>query len=830
MGSLPWFRVPWSAAESMKRILKALGFLLATGFTLFVVGVGVLVGAYLYLAPELPDVEVLREVELKEPMRIYTRDGQLIAEFGEERRKPLEYEEIPTRLREAFIAAEDERFFDHPGVDYQGLIRAGINLIRTGERTQGGSTITMQLARNFFLTRDRTYIRKLNEIFLALKIERVLDKEEILTLYLNKIYLGNRSFGVGAAAEVYFGKDVDELDLAEMAIIAGLPRAPSLDNPIRSPDRAATRRAYVLSRMLDNGIIDADEYAEAAMAPAGARRHEAVVEVEAPWVADMVRREMLNRFGENAYTDGYRVFTTLDGRRQNLATDALRGNLEEYDRRHGWRGGVGRIGDFEDLADEELAEALQEYPHAGRQRPAVIVETGELDAWAVLRDGRRVPVPFESMAWARPHLDENNLGPMPESVDDVVSAGEVVYLEPGEEEDAWGLGQVPEVQGALVAMNPYDGAITSLAGGYDFRISQFNRVIQAQRQPGSAFKPFIYSAALDNGMTPATTQNDAPVVLEDEALEGVWRPENYSRRFFGPTRLREALVHSRNLVSIRVLRDAGVNSTVSHISELGFRDESLPNDLSLALGSGDMTPLELTRGYATFANGGFRVEPYFIDHITDRRHDVVYRARPRVACPECDEEMQMNAEGPEAGLVEPIDEGPSLFDDELSPERPPQRAERVLDEQTSFLVHDMLQDVVRYGTGRAVRNQLGRDDLAGKTGTANEYRDAWFTGYHPEMVVTSWVGFDGSAPLGRGESGARTALPGWMDFMRGALIGVPEEQREQPPGLVSVRISSETGHRVSTDDPNAIFEIFREENLPERQEEDSDRAGAEDLF
>ena len=821
----------------MKRTLKALGFLLATGFTLCVVGVGVLVGAYLYLAPELPDVEVLREVELKEPMRIYSRDGQLIAEFGEERRKPLEYDEIPERLRAAFIAAEDERFYEHPGVDYQGLIRAGINLIRTGERTQGGSTITMQLARNFFLTRDRTYIRKLNEIFLALKIERVLDKEEILTLYLNKIYLGNRAFGVGAAAEVYFGKEVNELDLPEMAIIAGLPRAPSLDNPIRSPDRATTRRAYVLSRMLDNGIIDSEEYAEAAMAPAGARRHGAVVQVEAPWVAEMARREMLNRFGEDAYTGGYRVFTTLDGRRQNLATDALRHNLEEYDRRHGWRGAIGRIADFAERDDSELAAALRDYPLAGRQLPAVIVETGELDAWAVLRDGRRVAVPFESMAWARPHLDENNLGPAPESVDEVVSAGDVVYLRPGDseglpgdEDGVWALGQVPQVQGALVALNPNDGAIVSLAGGYEFRISQFNRAVQADRQPGSAFKPFIFSAALSNGMTPATTHNDAPVVMEDEALEGVWRPENYSRRFFGPTRLREALVYSRNLVSIRVLRDTGVRDTVSHISEFGFRDESLPGDLSLALGTGSMTPLELTRGYATFANGGFRVEPYFIDHITDRHNQVIYQARPRVACPECDEELRLNAEGPEQGLVAPTEEGPSLFDDELSPERPPQRAERVLDERNVFLVHDMLQDVVRYGTGRAVSRQLGREDLAGKTGTANEYRDAWFTGYHPELVATSWIGFDGSAPLGRGESGARSALPGWLEYMRGALIGVPEEPQAQPPGLVSVRISSETGQRVSADDPNAIFEIFREENLPERQEEDSDRAGAEDLF
>ncbi len=815
----------------MRRSLKILGFLLATGFTLFVVSVGVMVGAYLYLAPELPDVEVLREVELREPLRIYSRDGRMVAEFGEEHRKPLEYEEIPERLRNAFIVAEDERFYEHPGVDIRGLIRAGINLIRTGERTQGGSTITMQLARNFFLTRDRTYVRKLNEIFLALKIERVLSKEEILTLYLNKIYLGNRAYGVGAAAEIYYGKTVDELSLEEIAIIAGLPRAPSLDNPIRNPDRAVTRRAYVLSRMLDQDLISEEEYADAAMAPAAARRHGTVVEVNAPWVAEMVRREMEARFGPDAYVDGYRVYTTLDGERQNQATRALRAGLEAYDRRHGWRGGVARVADFEELDDRERAARLDEYPRAGRQVPGLIVEVGELDAWAVLRDGRRVNVPWESMTWARPYLDENTRGPAPETVEDVLSPGEVVYLEPDfdGEDSGYGLGQVPRVQGALVALDPRDGGIESLAGGYDFSISQFNRAVQAQRQPGSAFKPFIYSAALANGMTPATMQNDAPVVLEDAALETVWRPTNYSGRFFGPTRLREALVQSRNLVSVRVLRETGVGSTVSHIGDFGFRPESLPRDLSLALGSGDVTPLELTRGFATFANGGFLVEPYYIDHIADRRGDVIYRARPRVACPDCDEDILVNADGPEGGLVAADESGPSLFDDELSVERPPQRAERVLDERNVFLLNDMLQDVVRHGTGRAVR-QLGRDDLAGKTGTANEYRDAWFTGYHPELVATSWIGFDHSAPLGRGEAGARAALPTWMEYMRSALVGVPEKQPQQPSGLVSVRISRETGLRVGADDPNAVFEIFREENLPDRQEDDADRAGAEDLF
>lgn len=814
----------------MRRSVRILGFILATGFTLFVVGIGVIVGAYLYVAPDQPDVEVLRDVALKEPMRVYTRDGRLIGEFGEERRRPLTYEQTPERMRQAFIAAEDDRFYQHPGVDYQGLIRAAINLVVTRERSQGGSTITMQLARNFFLTSERTYVRKISEIFLALKIERELSKEEVITLYLNKIYLGQSAYGVGAAAQVYYGVSADELTLAQVAMIAGLPKAPSRDNPIANPDRALERRAYVLGRMRALEMITESEYQEAVTAPITARRHTSTVEVEAPFVAEMVRQEMLERYGDEAYVGGYQVVTTVNSAQQPYAMEALRDGLLAYDKRHGWRGPVDRVVPPEDPADDEAwAATLVGRYTIGSLRPAAIAAVDEDGAEAVLMDGERVDVPFDTMSWARPFVTRARVGDPPESASEVVAPGDVVYL--AEQDDSWALSQVPEVEGAVVAMDPASGAIRALAGGFDFDNSQYNRAIQAERQAGSAFKPFIYSAALENGFTPATLVNDAPVVFEDVALESVWRPQNYSQRFFGPTRLREALIKSRNLVSIRVLRAIGVDSAVDHLQQFGFRDDSLPRNLSLALGSGGVTPVELTRGFAVFANGGYRVEPWFIERIQDRDGRDLYLAQPAVVCGECS--IAGNGDDSEAGedqLGGP-EWRPRLEGDELNPRQPLSYAPRVITPANAYLMNDMLREVVRRGTGRRAGQQLGRSDLAGKTGTANEYRDAWFSGFNPSLVATAWVGFDRSQSLGPAESGARAALPIWTDFMGAALLGEPERALEQPPGLVTVRISRETGLMVGADHPEAMFETFREGNLPPREDSDEqDEVRTEDLF
>ncbi|NLO80900.1 MAG: penicillin-binding protein 1A [Xanthomonadaceae bacterium] len=758
------------------------------------VGTGVAVAI---LVPKLPSVEVLRDVRFQVPLRVYTADGGLIAEFGEKRRIPLQYQEIPELMVKAFIAAEDDRFFKHPGVDYQGLLRAFWNLVLTGERTQGGSTITMQVARNFFLSSEKTYLRKANEILLALKIERELSKEQILELYLNKIYLGNRAYGVGAAAQVYYGRPVSELDLAEIAMIAGLPKAPSAYNPVANPERAMLRRAYVLRRMRELGFISDQEYAEASAMPNTARAFRVQLDAEAHYAAEMARTEMVERYGEAAYTDGYRVYTTLDRRAQQAAVAAVRKALLDYDRRHGYRGPVAQVPREQLQSEQQLQQALSAHPRYGDLRPAVVTALDDAAATVVVQ-GLSEPqeLPFEGMKWARPFINRDVVGDPPKRPGDVVQPGDVIYVQPWD--DGWQLVQLPEVEGALVALSPLDGAIRALVGGFDFFRSKFNRATQAQRQPGSAFKPFVYSAALEKGFTPATIVNDAPVVFRDEALEGTWRPENYSGRFYGPTRLRVGLTQSRNLVSIRVLRDIGVAYAVDYITRFGFDRERLAPNLSLSLGNASVTPLELAAGYAVFANGGYRVTPYLIARVEDADGNVIYEANPPRVCPECEQAT-------EASPLQPV--AASALAPEVNP------APRVISAQNAYLMTSMLQDVVQYGTGRRLL-ELGRSDLAGKTGTTNDQRDGWFGGFTPHLAVAAWVGFDQSHPMGAGETGARNALPMWLEFMRVALDGVPEQPMPLPEGLVTVRIDPETGLMARADNPSASFEVFRADEVP----------------
>ena len=768
----------------MKIALRVLSLLSAALLFCALLGAAGLGIGYLILAPKLPSAEVLRDVRLQVPLRVYTRDGALMAEFGEKKRSPLRYEQFPQRLVQAFVAAEDDRFFEHPGVDYQGLIRAIWNLVRTGERAQGGSTITMQVARNFFLSSEKTYLRKANEIILALKIERELSKEQILELYLNKIYLGNRAYGVAAAAQVYYGRPLEELTLAELAMIAGLPKAPSAYNPLVNPERALQRRAYVLRRMHELGFISREEMAQAAAAPNTARYYAAPVEVDAPYVAEMVRAEMVARFGaDEAYTAGYRVFTTVGARLQRAAADALRGGLLAYDERHGYRGPAGRV-DLQRIATEpERRAALAEYASVAGLRPA-LVEAVDAERARLLVAGEEQPqtVGLSAVEWAGRFVSRDVRGELPTRVDQVLSAGDVVYLR--RTERGWRLAEIPEVEGALVALRPGDGALLALVGGFDFYRSKFNRATQAQRQPGSAFKPFIYSAALTKGFTPATVVNDAPVVFQDAALEEVWRPENASGRFYGPTRLREALAYSRNLVSIRVLQSIGVSYALAHAKRFGFAPERLAPNLSLSLGNASVTPLELATAYAVFANGGFRVEPYFIDRIEDADGKVVFQAQPAVACPEC-------------ALDGPIQVA-------ASPERV---AERVITAQNAYLMESMMRDVTRYGTARRAA-ALKRSDLAGKTGSTNDHYDAWFAGFNSGLVAAVWVGFDQLKSLGVREGGAQAALPIWLDFAKAALEGVPERERPIPERLVTLYIDPETGLRARPENEAAIPELF----------------------
>jgi penicillin-binding protein 1A len=779
--------------------LRVLGvFLLVTGL-LACLGAA---GLYWYLAPKLPPIDSLKDVQLQEPLRVYSRDGRLIAEFGEKRRTPLKFAQIPDIMVKAVLAAEDERFYQHPGVDWQGLTRAVVHVLRTGEKGPGGSTITMQVARNFFLGREKTYLRKLNEILLALKIEKELSKDEILELYFNKIFLGHRAYGVEAAALVYYGSRLDELTIAQTAMIAGLPKAPSRFNPIVNPERAIARRNYVLGRMRELDDISEEQYQAALAAPVTARLHGLSVEVEAPYVAEMVRAYVEGLLGDDAYTAGYRVYTTIDSHLQEAANQALRKNLLAYDQRHGFRAPEFHV----NLSDPQVTVdgVLADIPVTAGLLPAVVVGVEDKMVTAYAKVFGEIQIPWKGIEWARAYVDENRRGPALESAHDVLQRGDVVRVQL--QEDGWRLVQVPDVEGALVALDPNDGAITALSGGFDFYRSKFNRATQAQRQPGSNFKPFIYSAALEHGFTPASIINDAPVVFDDPGLEAVWRPENYSGKFFGPTRLRVALYKSRNLVSIRLLRAIGIDFALDYLRRFGIDVDRIPHDLSLALGSGSVTPLEMARGYAALANGGFLVKPYFVDRIEASDGSLWYQADPLRVCKSCDEE--------EAGLVN-MAPNPDLDQVVLADDDDGGRAHapRVLSPQNVWLMNSMMRDVITSGTGRRAL-RLKRSDLAGKTGTTNDQQDAWFSGFNQGLVAVTWVGFDQLGPLGRRETGAGAALPMWIDFMRVALDGVPEEPLAQPNGLVTVRIDPETGLLASASQPGAVFETFRTENVP----------------
>ncbi len=766
--------------------------------------VGILLGAaaifaaYLYIEPDLPDIEALREVQLQVPLRVYSSDRKLIAEFGEKRRTPITYDQLPLKLVEAITAAEDAAFFSHPGIDPRGLLRAGIKLILTGKRAQGGSTITMQVARNFYLSRKKTYLRKLYEIFLALRIEQELSKQEILELYLNKIYLGHRAYGVAAAARVYYGKDLDELTLPEIAMIAGLPKAPSAYNPLSNPQRAVERRNYVLRRMLELGYISRQEHDRAAAAPVTAKRYAPDIEVEAPYVAEMVRTRMLERFGDAAYTSGIEVQTTIDAKAQAAANRALRRALHAYSERHGYRGPLGHVDEIP--ADDPTRDArLAEHRRFGEIRPALVLTTHKRSAEVYLGEGETTTLPWKGLEWARSYIDSNRRGKAPRIAADVVKPGDLIMVRPITEhrkkkkETFWKLTQLPKVSGALISLRAKDGATLALVGGYDFYRSKFNRVTQALRQPGSGFKPFVYSAALEKGFTPASLINDAPVVFDDPSLEGAWRPENYSGKFFGPTRLRWALTKSRNLVSIRLVRSIGIEYAVEYATRFGFDPDKLPHNLSLALGSANVNPLQMARGYAVLANGGFLIEPYVIARIV-QNGDAVFEAAPLQACPDC-----------------PVDKvpEPTTWDENARPEHAP----RTITPQNRYLMYSMMQDVIRQGTATRAR-VLGRKDIAGKTGTTNDQRDAWFNGYNQSLVANVWVGFDDNRKLGRGEVGGRAALPAWIDYMREVLAGTEDRPPQMPPGMVTVRIDPKTGLRARPGTPGAIFETFRKGNEP----------------
>lgn len=741
---------------------------------------------YLYIESQLPNVDALKTVQLQVPLQIFSQEGLLIQEYGEKKRIPVTYDDIPKTLVYALIATEDQRFFEHPGVDIMGLGRAAVRMIKTGTKSQGGSTITMQVARNFFLSRKKTFLRKFNEIMLAIKIDRELSKEKILELYLNRIYLGNRAYGVGAAAMVYYGKPLKALSLAELAMIAGLPQAPSTQNPITNPMAAKKRRDHVLERLLEEHYINEEEYQKAIHQPITAKYHGTPIEVKAPYVAEMIRQSLYDNFGPDAYTKGYKVYTTINGQLQNKANEVVEKHLLAYDHRHGYRGPIATIGEKDSHAPQTRQKQLASYPELNALMPAVITEVKEKQATAALRNGEMIIIPWEGLSWARPALKKGGwVGQTPRKAQQIVTIGDVIYVQATPTH--WALTQPPEVEAAMVGLNPQNGAIQVLVGGFNFQKSKFNRATQSSRQPGSSFKPFVYAAALNNGYHLATLINDAPIVVDDPSQPNLWRPHNVNLKFNGPTRLKQALVQSKNLVSIRILDDIGIDYAIDFLTRFGFNKKSLPKGLSLALGSLSVSPLELTAAYAVFANGGYKIEPYLIDHIADKDGKILLQSKPTIVCDPC--------------------ENHSIDASTLAP--------RVIPEDIAFLMNSALKDVIQHGTATAAKS-LNRPDIAGKTGTTNDQVDAWFSGFNADLVVTAWVGYD--TPKSLHEYAAGIALPLWIDFMKEALKGKPLTEFKQPHNVVAVRIDPISGLLAAPNQANAIVEYFRDKEVPDAED------------
>lgn len=739
------------------------------------------------LLPSLPDEETIKDVHLSVPLRVYANTGELLAEFGEERREPVEINQVPEPLIQAILAAEDDGFYSHPGVDFVGVIRAAMTNLSSGQHEQGASTITMQVARNYFLSREKTYTRKIKEALLAFRIERMLSKDQILELYVNKIFLGHRAYGFAAAARVYYGKTLEELSIPEVAMLAGLPKAPSRDNPLTNPERAMQRRNYVLSRMHQLNYFNETAYNEFKKSPLTAERHQIETDVEAPYVAEMVRDYMLEKYGEEAYWRGYKVYTTVVPHLQHRANRAIRKGLLQYSKRHGYLGAASSISLEQNTDAQILENALSNFPISRNMLPAVVVAVQEKTATAYAKNKQLIEIPWDGLSWAKKFKTAEQQGSSPKQASDVVAPGDIVYVTLDDEQN-WRLTQLPEISGGLVSLNPNDGAILSLTGGFDFYLSKFNRIIQAQRQPGSNIKPFIYSAALENDFTPASLVSGGPIVINDVSQESIWRPENYSGKFFGPTRLRKALSLSLNLVSVRILRAIGLENARRHLQRFGFDPDSLPNGLSLALGSGTVPPITVARAYAVLANGGYMIEPYFIRWVEDSEGNIIEQTKPYAVCSHC------------------------AFDSSVwSADK--KQAPRVISPENHFLITNMMQDVIKQGTGRRAL-KLGRGDLAGKTGTTNDFKDAWFSGFNQDVVTTVWVGFDDSRTLGKGEAGSKAALPIWVDYMEEGLKGVPERELSAPDSIVAVRVSSESGEAVTEQVPG-YTEYFKIGTQPE---------------
>ncbi len=772
-------------------------------------------------------MQVLKDVQLQTPMQVFTKDGLLINQFGEKRRIPVTIDEIPQTLINAFLATEDNRFYDHIGIDPIGIVRSAVVLISTGEKKQGASTITMQLARNFFLTREKAYIRKVKEIFIALHIEGVLTKDEILELYLNKIELGNRAFGIGAAAQVYYGKELKDLTLAQMAMIAGLPKAPSALNPIRNPTRAKARRNVVLGRLLTEDYITQEQYNEATSQPITAYFHGAEINLYAPYISEMVRAEMVSRYGvDKAYNSGFKIFTSVESKVQKAAQNALVNNLHSYDMRHGFRGPTDVLWNPETqpaLTEQQILNKLQSVNELGTLKVAAVLSVNNKTATVLLKNGEQTTLTWDSLKWARKYITRYRQSFAPKAATDILTPGMQIWVRQNEDNN-YLLSQIPEASSAIVSLDPQDGRIKAIVGGYSFEQSQYNRAIQAKRQVGSNIKPFIYSAALEKGYTLASILNDAPINQWDKSQGVAWRPKNSPAVYNGPIRIRRALAQSKNVISVRLLRGVGLQRTADHLLKFGFKDADINRSESLALGSASITPLELARGMSTFANGGHLIEPYFISEIQDAYGNVLFKANPALAC---DEEPL------------PTHNVLSMHNSDDEMEQTKKCAPRIISKQNAFLIADAMNSAIWGGgswahktgwSGTGWRAQaLDRRDISGKTGTTNDSVDTWFSGFNSNVMTSVWVGFDNpgnalgrstynnnldSSQISGAESGAKTAQPAWVEFMKAALEGKPEAPIEPPEGLVSIRIDLATGLLSHKNDYTSRFEYFEKGTAP----------------
>jgi len=818
----------------MKKWIKRL-FIAST--LLLLLGFGAIIGIYYHLKSDLPDVATIQDIKLQVPMKVFSIDGELISQFGEKRRIPLRREEVPEQLINAFLATEDSRYYQHFGIDPIGIVRAALVYASTGQAKQGASTITQQVARNFFLTREKTFIRKIKEIFIAVQIEQLLTKDEILMLYLNKISLGHRSFGIGAAAQVYYGKTVDQLTLPEMAVIAGLPKAPSSNNPIYSPKNAKARRNVVLKRMLEENHISQSEYDQAKKIDITGKYHGAEITLSAHYVAEIANKKLLDLYGkERAYNEGYNVYTTINKKSQQAANKALITNLHNYDMRHGYRGPIKVLWEApnDNWSIPEILKKLKKEPNFADLEPAVVVEVNDQSITVISKKGGAdvQQINWDGLKWARPYITDSKQGKPPQIASDIAAVGELIWVR--KVEGALQLSQYPDASAAFVSLNPKDGAITSLVGGFSFVQSKFNRATQAERQIGSNIKPFIYSAALDNGYTLATLVNDTPI--NQWSGSAAWRPKNSPAIYDGPIRLRRALGQSKNVVSVRLVQDLGVSKVIEQLEKYGFDNNKLPKNNSIALGSASASPIEVATGYAIIANGGYQVEPYVIERIEDAYGTVIYQAAPKTVCEGCD--LLYQAQASEQSFTIENDNDNEIC--AISPISQEQIAPSVISPETAFLTRELLHSAIWgggswkhktgwNGTGWRAARALKRQDIGGKTGTTNDSKDAWFSGYVGNVVATSWVGFDNfDRDLGKasvnsnldktqvsgGEFGARTALPAWIDFMQQTALSQPVLKKVRPSAISTARIDSNTGLLTNKTDYSSLFEYFNAGTIP----------------